>query len=373
MGTSNVNTTSPGTTPFVVDVTACDLLSDLTVKDFQIFVGGTLNCTGSGCSNWTKTTATQLTYSGTAIANGTAIQIRRKTPNSVIQTINFAERFSSSLWNNELDRVIRWREEADLNGTGPGSAITVATPSDVAYPTGWDGDVIQPPTRNAVFDALQLFATLASPTFTGTPAAPTAADGTSTTQIATTAFAATRVTNALANSPALGGNPTATTQANGNDSTRIATTAFAQDLYRPAIIVRKTASQLNLNGESLINWDVEDLDTDNAFDLTTDTFTVPTGMGGLYLVSWTVIVRATVAVATPMQVIMKVNSTNYRLTQDQSNADTNDRQMSGSRLVSLSAGDTVRLYVTDFGFGGVDINVEPTENGTYMGIFRLGV
>jgi len=31
-------------------------------------------------------------------------------------------------------------------------------------------------------------APLASPTFTGTPAAPTAADGTNTTQIATTAF-----------------------------------------------------------------------------------------------------------------------------------------------------------------------------------------
>jgi hypothetical protein len=33
-----------------------------------------------------------------------------------------------------------------------------------------------------------LKANLASPTFTGTPAAPTAADGTNTTQIATTAF-----------------------------------------------------------------------------------------------------------------------------------------------------------------------------------------
>jgi len=33
------------------------------------------------------------------------------------------------------------------------------------------------------------YATLASPTFTGTPLAPTAADGTSSTQIATTAFA----------------------------------------------------------------------------------------------------------------------------------------------------------------------------------------
>jgi hypothetical protein len=37
-------------------------------------------------------------------------------------------------------------------------------------------------------DAAALFAKLASPTFTGTPAAPTAAAGTNTTQVATTAF-----------------------------------------------------------------------------------------------------------------------------------------------------------------------------------------
>lgn len=41
-------------------------------------------------------------------------------------------------------------------------------------------------------------ANLASPTFTGTPKAPTAAAGTKTTQIATTAFVDTAITNALA-------------------------------------------------------------------------------------------------------------------------------------------------------------------------------
>lgn len=41
-------------------------------------------------------------------------------------------------------------------------------------------------------------ANLASPTFTGTPKAPTAAAGTNTTQIATTAFVTTAITNAIA-------------------------------------------------------------------------------------------------------------------------------------------------------------------------------
>lgn len=44
------------------------------------------------------------------------------------------------------------------------------------------------PSEDAVFDALALKAPLNSPTFTGTPIAPTATAGTSTTQIATTAF-----------------------------------------------------------------------------------------------------------------------------------------------------------------------------------------
>jgi hypothetical protein len=228
MATANVSTTSPGSTPFSVDVTACNLLTDLTVKDFQVFVGGSLSCQGDSCSAWTKTTATQLTYNGAIIPNGTAIQIRRKTPNIVVQSIVFASRFSSALWNSELDRIIRWREEADLNAVGPGSAVTVATPVDTAYPTGWNGDVSQPPTRNSVFDALQLFAPLASPTFTGVPVAPTAADGTNNTQLATTAFTVTRVANALSSSPALGGNPTAALQAINTDSTRIATTSFVQ-------------------------------------------------------------------------------------------------------------------------------------------------
>ena len=51
-------------------------------------------------------------------------------------------------------------------------------------------------TGKTAYDALTLKANLASPTFTGTPAAPTAAAGTNTTQIATTAFVTTAISNA---------------------------------------------------------------------------------------------------------------------------------------------------------------------------------
>lgn len=59
------------------------------------------------------------------------------------------------------------------------------------------------PVQNKVVNsALSAKADLASPTFTGTPKAPTAAAGTSTTQIATTAFVETAVSNAIADAVA---------------------------------------------------------------------------------------------------------------------------------------------------------------------------
>jgi hypothetical protein len=126
-------------------------------------------------------------------------------------------------------------------------------------------------------------APLASPTFTGTPAAPTAAASTNTTQLATTAFVqsavssliasapgaldtldelaaamgddanfATTVTNALAlkaplASPALTGNPTAPTQTAGNNSTRVATTAYVDTAVssQDPVITDYTTAQTN--------------------------------------------------------------------------------------------------------------------------------
>ena len=69
---------------------------------------------------------------------------------------------------------------------------TIALLSDIPSPTAVDQTIIDGSTNavsgNAVFDGLALKANLASPAFTGIPTAPTAAVGTNTTQIATTAF-----------------------------------------------------------------------------------------------------------------------------------------------------------------------------------------
>jgi hypothetical protein len=67
-------------------------------------------------------------------------------------------------------------------------------------------------------------APLASPTFTGTPAAPTATVGTNTTQIATTAFVLANA--APLASPTFTGTPAAPTASADTNTTQLATTAF---------------------------------------------------------------------------------------------------------------------------------------------------
>ena len=79
--------------------------------------------------------------------------------------------------------------------------------------------------------SLAAAAPTADPTFTGTPAAPTAAQGTNTTQIATTAFvnaeiAADTAAKAPLADPTFTGTPAAPTATAGTNTTQIATTEF---------------------------------------------------------------------------------------------------------------------------------------------------
>lgn len=96
-------------------------------------------------------------------------------------------------------------------------------------------------------------APLASPGLTGTPTAPTAAGGTNTTQLATTAFVqAGLAPKAPLASPALTGVPTAPTAAVGTNTQQLATTAFVQastpaGFFPVATPVTKTTLQNAIN------------------------------------------------------------------------------------------------------------------------------
>jgi hypothetical protein len=118
-------------------------------------------------------------------------------------------------------------------------------------------------------------APLASPTFTGIPAAPTAVGGTSTTQLATTAFVQAAISAggtfidapsdgslygrlnagwtkaAPLNSPVLTGTPAAPTAAPGTNTTQLATTAYATaaDTALKAAIVGTASTSMDTLGE----------------------------------------------------------------------------------------------------------------------------
>lgn len=83
---------------------------------------------------------------------------------------------------------------------GLDSSITAETGKGIASITITDGKITAHTKTTFLTQHQDISgkANLASPTFTGTPAAPTATAGTNTTQIATTAFVTTAVANAIA-------------------------------------------------------------------------------------------------------------------------------------------------------------------------------
>ena len=114
---------------------------------------------------------TTLSHGGTALT-------------ATFTELNFVDGVTSNI-QTQLDAI---QADVDTNESDADTAIA-AVQADVDQNEA-DADA-----------AIALKADIASPTFTGTPAAPTAGAGTSTTQLATTAFVATAVANLIDSSP----------------------------------------------------------------------------------------------------------------------------------------------------------------------------
>lgn len=102
-------------------------------------------------------------------------------------------------------------------------------------------------TQGAINTALALKAPLASPTFTGTPAAPTAAPGTNTTQLATTAFVTAAVVGGGSGATTVG-SPNATSTANGADISSTTLTLHYGDGSNPGIMKLYTSTGTSTDG-----------------------------------------------------------------------------------------------------------------------------
>ena len=105
------------------------------------------------------------------------------------------------------------------------TSIGTVSATEISYLDGVTSAVqTQLDTKLSTSAAASTYAPLASPALTGSPTAPTAAGGTNTTQIATTAFVAANFAPTV--SPTFTGTPTAPTAATGTSTTQVATTQF---------------------------------------------------------------------------------------------------------------------------------------------------
>lgn len=133
---------------------------------------------------------------------------------------------------------------ADVNGSARKVAVslilaliedvyaTLESPAFTGSPTAPTPADTDDSTRIAttafIKSLLEDYAKLASPTFTGIPKAPTASTSTNTTQIATTAYVKGQKYAPLA-SPTFTGTPKTATPTSSDDSTRIPTTGWVKD------------------------------------------------------------------------------------------------------------------------------------------------
>lgn len=123
-------------------------------------------------------------------------------------------------------------QDADENAeVTPSLTVSVesgATQADTVWQLITDAPIVVGTTALVFQDITNGLARLASPAFTGTPTAPTAAPGTNTQQLATASFVHAAIADkAPLASPQFTGSPTAPTAAKNDNSSLLATTAYA--------------------------------------------------------------------------------------------------------------------------------------------------
>jgi len=208
VSTQAVTVTKSGTS-FTIDVTSANLLANSTVKDFKII--NVLADTILDNDDFTKDSATQITYSGSDIGTDVELEVRRDTPVTRFQELLYNSKLSSAVLNTEIDRILRRQAEFFTFGAGPSSAGVSANPLNQTYSSLWSNDTTRGRVAKVIYDKIE--SVVSSIT-------------NNTTNITTNANNIALKANI--NTPALTGSPTATTPAAGNNSTRIATTAYVQ-------------------------------------------------------------------------------------------------------------------------------------------------
>lgn len=168
MATAVIRTNAISGTGFVINVAALELDSNLSVKDFVATHNG-VNVNAF----YSKSSSTQLTYSGANVNLGTIVQIERDTVITPAE-VTFLSVTTAQDLTNALSKLRKRIEEAEAyinlvsqQLTAGGITLGVNPVNDGAYGASWDADTLSSPSRNAVYDRLNQLLT-GSNTFTGT-------------------------------------------------------------------------------------------------------------------------------------------------------------------------------------------------------------
>lgn len=157
METSVIRLTNLSGTTFVIDVSALALVSNLSVKDFVVTHNG-LDVTTS----YTKTSATQVTYSGSNVVLGTRVELYRSTGLTFGET-TFLSTTTTVEMTNALSKLKRRVDELEARTAWQSALITqggltlgtVPILDNVYDASAWNGDTSNAPSRNTIRDHLE--------------------------------------------------------------------------------------------------------------------------------------------------------------------------------------------------------------------------
>ncbi|MFJ3261274.1 phage tail protein [Pseudomonas sp. NPDC086581] len=174
------------------------------------------------------------TVDGVALAAGDRVLVKNQT--SAVDNGLYV--VAAGVWKRATD--------ADENSeVTPGLTVTVESgtaQADSVWQLVTDGVIVLGTTALAFQNITNGLAKLASPAFSGVPTAPTAAVGSNTQQLATTAFTQAAIAPlAAVASPAFTGTPTAPTASAGSNTQQLATTAFVQSAVSPLAAIASPA------------------------------------------------------------------------------------------------------------------------------------
>jgi hypothetical protein len=318
---------------------------------------------------------------GDAASAGTATTAMRSDAQMAVSTASTAAVQSGSAAEGTATSLAR----SDHTHSSDTTRAPLASPTLTGTPAGPTAAVDTNTTQLATTAYVigQAYAKLASPTLTGTPAAPTAAVDTNTTQLATTAFVLGQVGTATAlmdgvassgsslryarvdhrhptdtslaplASPTFTGTPAAPTAAAGTNTTQLATTAFVTTAIKGAAFgaYRSTNGSAIASLASALLFNVVDYDKESDFNSATGKFTARAA--GVHHFDATVLGAGTYATTTFLQIELWKNGAAYRAADYHVGTNTSDAD---SRQISidlnLAVNDTieVRMYISTGNF-----------------------